>query len=219
MDLAIIVREKFGKANKALRQSGLIPAELYGHGVPNKHLAVNARDFNATFKEAGESTIVNLTIGKEKHPALVHDVQRDFLSGAVTHVDFYQVRMDEKIKAHIQIEFLGEAPAVKEHGGFLNKTMSEIEVEAFPKDLPNNLSVDLGALDELNKSLYVKDIPKISGVKILIEPDAVIATVMPPKKEEEEKVQEPVNVAEIKVEGEEKKAERAAEKAKEQEEK
>jgi len=212
MNLTVIPREKFGKATNGLRKTGLIPAELYGHGIKNEHIAVNAKEFAKVFKAAGESSIVHLVIGSEKKPTLVHDVSRDYFSGEVSHVDFYQVRMDEKIKAHVHIEFLGDAPAVKEQGGFLNKTISEIEVEALPGDLPHVLTLNLETLTELNQSLHVKDIPVPKGVRIMIEPEAVVVTVTPPLKEEE-KVEAPVDVSAIKVEGEEKKAERDAEKA------
>src|SRR5947207_4708399 len=113
MELIVQPREKFGKANKTLRKEGVIPAELYGHGVANLHLAVNAKEFRLLFKQAGENTVIELKVGDKKHPALIHDVKRDYLSGEVEHIDFYQVRMDVKTKVHVPIEFIGEAPAVK----------------------------------------------------------------------------------------------------------
>ncbi len=217
MELAVEERKKFGKAGKTLRGEGLIPAELYGHGLQNMHLAVKTKEFSKVFKEAGENIIVNLMFGKEKLPALIHDIQRHYVTDEIIHIDFYQVRMDEKITTHIPIEFTGDAPAVKEQGGFLNKTLTEIEVEALPADLPHGFTLDLGSLNELNKSLYVKDISVPSGVKVLLDPEAVVVTVIPPVKEEE-KVEVPVDVTAVKVESEEKKAERAAEKSKEEKE-
>lgn len=207
MDLAVEKREKFGKATKSLREMGVIPAELYGHGIENLHLSVNAKEFMKIFKEAGESTLLNLIVGHERKPALIHDVQRDYLSGAVTHIDFYQVRLDQRIKARVPVEFIGEAPAVKERGGFLNKSLNEIEVEALPADLLSKLILDLSSLDDLNKSLYVRDVKVPRGVKFLVDPETVVVTVMPPLKEEE--VSAPVDIGAVKVEGEEKKAERA----------
>ncbi len=211
MDLSVQTRGKFGKAVKTLRREGLIPAELYGHGVKNMHLAVPAKDFLKVFKEAGTNTVVNLLVDKERRSALIYDVRRDYLSDDVVHIDFYQVRMDEKIKTKIPLEFLGESLAVKEKGGILNRAMLEVEVEALPADLPHRLSVELALLDDLNKSAYVKDIKVPGGVKILIDPETVIATVAPPVAEEEN-VEAPVDVSAVKVETEEKKAEREAEK-------
>lgn len=211
MDLAVEKRESFGKSTKHLRGKGLIPGELYGRGIENLHVAVDAKVFEKVFHEAGENTVINIVLGNEKRPVLVHDIKRDYLTGKIDHIDFYQVRMDEKIRAHIPIEFVGEAPAVKEQGGFLNKTIIEIEVEALPGDLPHSLALDLSSLTELNQSLYTKDIKIPKDVKVILDADAVLATVTPPI--EEEKETGPVDVSAVKVESEEKKAERDAEKA------
>lgn len=213
MDLAVTKREKFGKQVRALRQEGLIPAELYGHGLANLHLSVPVKEFTKVFKEAGTNTLVTLLVEKEKKPALIYKVVRDAITSEVAHVDFYQVRMDEKIKARVPLVFMGESLAVKEKGAILNRSMSEIEVEALPQDLPREFAVNIAALDDINKSVYVRDLTVPPGVKILVEDDTAIATATPPAPKEEEKVEEPVaDVSAVKVEGEEKKAERAAEK-------
>ncbi len=214
MDLAVETREKFGKAVRVLERQGLIPAELYGHGIVNVHLSVKRRDFEKAFKDAGESTVIHLLMGSEKRPALVHDIQKDYLTDEIIHVDFYQVRMDELIKTHVPLEFIGESPAVKGQGGILNKTLSEIEVEALPGDLPRHFEVDLGRLRELNESIYVKDLEIPDKVKILVEPETVLVTVTPPL--EEEVIAAPVDVTAVKVEAEEKVAERAKEKTTEE---
>ncbi len=224
MDLAVKTREKFGKNLKALRREGLIPAELYGRGFENAHLAIDGKEFKKVFGQSGESTIINLLIGKDSprsageagsRPALVHNIQKDFLTNEIIHIDFHQVRMDEKIRAHIPLEFKGEAPAVKEFGGILNKTISEIEVEALPGNLPRHFEVDVSGLKELDQSFYVSDLKVPKGVEILIEPETVIATVTPPA--EEEKVEEiSADITAVKVESEEKAAERAKEKEKEE---
>lgn len=208
MELAVKTREKLGKGNSVLRKEGFIPAELYGRGFKNAHLTISHKDFQKAFEEAGESTIINLVIGSDKHPALIHDIQKDFLTDEIIHIDFHQVRMDEKITAHIPLEFIGEAPAIKEFAGILNKTISEIEVEALPGDLPRHLEVDISSLKELNQSFYVSDLKVPKGVEILVDLKTVIATVTP--QAEEEKVEEaPTDLTAVKVESEEKAAERA----------
>lgn len=215
MDLAVETREKFGKAVKTLERQGFIPAELYGHGIANLHLSVKRRDFEKVFRTAGESTVIHLLVGSEKRPALVHDIQKDYLTDEITHIDFYQVRMDERIKTHVPLEFIGESLAVKEQGGILNKTLSEIEVEALPGDLPHHFEVDLGRLRELNESIYVKDLEIPQKVRVLVEPETVLVTVTPPL--EEEVVEAPIDVGTVKVEAEEKVAERAKGKTEENE--
>lgn len=213
MDLPVQQRDIVGKKVRALRKEGLIPAELYGHGIANAHLSLPAKEFHKVLKAAGTTTVVNLLIGKEKKLAMIHDVARDAVSGDIIHVDLHQVRMDELVRAHVPIEFTGEAPAVKAYGAIVNKSLTEIEVEAFPQDMPHRIAVDLLPLDELDKTIYVKDIVPPKGVKFLADDDVPVATATPPAAEEVAAPVAEVDVSAIKTEGEEKKAERDAEKA------
>jgi large subunit ribosomal protein L25 len=132
MDLSVKPREITGKKVRTLRREGLVPAELYGHGLKNLHLTVGAKEFGKVLKEAGTTTVVTLVLNTEKKSAIIHDVKLNYLSGEVEHVDFYQVRMDEKMKTKVPLEFVGVAPAIKASGAIVNKSMSEIEVEALP---------------------------------------------------------------------------------------
>lgn len=213
MELTLSAKERVvtGKGVRALRHAGYVPAELYGHGLPNQHFSVKEKDFTKIFKEAGMNTLVTLLCGNEKHRVLVHDIQRNYITNGIEHIDFYQVSLKEEIKARIPIEFVGEAPAVKEKGGVLNKAMLEIEVQALPDHLPHRFEVPLERLVELNHSFYVKDFDVPKGVKMLVDPETVIATVTP-MREEEEVVVKPADVTDVKVEDEEKTAKRQAEK-------
>lgn len=220
--LNALIREQ--KNLNILRQGGLIPAVLYGHNTDNVVLAVSVKEFDKIYKEAGESTIVELEFEsgkkKEKRPVLIHDVQFDCLKQTVAHIDFYQVRLDEKIKTKVALEYIGEAPAVKAFGGILVKAIQEIEVEALPNDLPHNIIVDLTKLEVLDSDIYVKDLSIPPRVKIFVSPDTVVASVTPPRSEEElaatkEEVAE--NVSEVKIETEEKRLEREQVKQEKQE--
>ncbi len=214
MELSVQSREVLGKKVKALRKEGLIPAELYGRGVKNVHLAVPAKEFVKAFKEAGDTTGITLHVGKDKHPVMIHDLVRDRITNEIAHIDFHAVRMDEKVRAHVPVEFTGESPAVKELSAVINRSLSEIEVEAFPQDIPHAFVVDLSALDALDKSFYVKDLTVPKGVTLHIDPDTAIATATLPKVVEEAPVAEAtVDVSAIKSEAEEKKAERDAQKS------
>jgi len=218
MNLEVQIRNEKGKHVKDLRRRGLIPAELYGKGTENIHLAVKNKDFKNVFKEAGESSIINIVISdknkKEEIPVLIYDIQKDYLTDDIMHIDFYRVRMDEKIKTHVPLEFIGESPAIKNYGGILNRSMLEIEVEALPQDLPHSISVDISKIKELDQSIYVKDLSVPNNVKILFDPETVIATVSLPK---EETISEPIDISAVKVETEEKKLERSKEKELEKE--
>ena len=187
MDLAVQMRDRFGKNLKDLRQQGLIPAELYGHGIKNEHLAVTKKEFRKVFKQAGENTIVNLVIDSKKTPVLIYNVSYHPVNDEMESVDFYKVRLDEKLKTKVPVEFVGESPAIKDYNGVLIKAMQEIEVEALPTDIPHSIKVDLSRLVELNQSFYVRDLGNLTNVKILIDSESVIAIVKPQITEEEEK--------------------------------
>ena len=209
MELTAQKREIMGKAVKTLRDGGFIPAELYGREFQNIHLSVPEKDFNKVFNEAGESTIVNLSVDGEKIPVLVNDIFTDALTNKISHIDFYRVRMDEKTEVSAPLEFIGEAQAVKEKKGILIKAMHELEVRALPADLPRNIEIDISNLAEIGESIHVKDIKPIKGVEILAEPEAVIVTVTEIIEEVVE--EKPASVEEVKVEGEEKKIEKTEE--------
>ena len=114
IQLTVLSRDTFGKKTSALRRQGFIPAELYGHGLKNVHLAVAQKDFQRTFVQAGENALVELTVGGAKHAVMICDVSRDPVSDEVMSVDFYQERLDERVKVKVPVHFAGEAPAVKE---------------------------------------------------------------------------------------------------------
>ncbi|MEK7093815.1 MAG: 50S ribosomal protein L25 [Patescibacteria group bacterium] len=212
MELTAQLRDQLNKGgNRTSREAGLVPAELYGHGLKNQHISVNAKEFTKAFKEAGESTVLQLVIDKKKHAVMIHDIQKNPLTQAVRHIDFYEVRMDEKTTVNIPLIFMGEAPAVKEKKGTLNKALSELEVEALPSDLPHTIEVPLASLIEVGMSIHVKDLALSTKVKALIDAEAVVVTIVPLT--EEEVVVAPVTVADVQVESELKKAEREKEKA------
>ena len=213
MQLTVQVRDKFGRQTKALRREGLIPAELYGRGIANIHLAVPVKEFRRAFREAGESTVLTLEIATEKgsdmRSVMIHEVQRDPLRDEIVNIDFYQVRLDEKIKVKVPLVFTDVAPAVKEKDGIVVKSIHELEVEALPNKLPHELKVSLAAMKEIGTSVYARDIVVPDGVRIMAPLDTALATVIAkPTEEEEQKLTEEVKVETIKAEGDEKKAER-----------
>lgn len=221
MNLIVETREKVGGGTVvAVRRRGLIPGEVYGHGFGNIHIAVSAKEFAKALKAAGETTIINLQMDGDAIPTLIHDITHDPLSGNIAHVDFYRVRMDEKITAKVPIEYCGQSPAVKA-GGVLVKAIHEIEVEALPHNIPRHFQVDLSRIMEIGESLYVKDVIEANmkhGGIIIVAPNTVIATVIAPRAEEEQ-APPVISIEDTKVETDEKKAQREKEKASESDEK
>jgi large subunit ribosomal protein L25 len=209
-----------------------VPCILYGKGINNEMVWINKKVFDKVYEEAGESTIIKLALEKGgERNVIVKDVQKDILTGAPIHADFYQVRMDEEIEAEVELEFIGESPAVKELGGVLVKNMDKIEIKCLPGDLLSKIEVDISRIKTFDDYIYVKDLSIPEKVEISIDPETVVAMVSEPRSEEEladleKEVKEDVTQVEgvVKEEkpedgeggGEEKKEEKAEEKKKEE---
>ncbi|MBI1833444.1 MAG: 50S ribosomal protein L25 [Candidatus Andersenbacteria bacterium] len=177
------VREKTATA---VRRDGLVPAVLYGHKVTSQSIQIDARQFAKVYEQTGYTSLITLELGDgQEHMVILRDIQRHPLRNDVVHADFYQVRMDEKIKANVPLVVTGESSAIKDLGGVLVRPMDEVEVEALPQDLPQNISVDISVLDTFEKIFHVKDLVVPTGVTILAEADEVIALVQEPKTQEE----------------------------------
>lgn len=182
-------RDVFGRKVKKLREQGLVPANIFGKNVKSEAISVDLKEFNEVFEKAGETQIIDLS-GK---PVLVSNVQNGPVTGRVIHVDFRQVDLTEKITAQVPVETEGESPAEKQGLGTVVVQIDEVEVEALPTELPENIIVDLSGLEEVDQAIYVKDL-KVSGkVEVKEDPEAIVVKVEPPQKEEEP---EPAPVAE-----------------------
>lgn len=195
-------RDGVGRKLRAARAEGRIPAVLYGHKVTPTHVWVNVLDFDRVNKVAGESTIIELApeSGASAN-VLIQDIQKDPVTGAVIHIDFFQVRMDEEIEKNISLVFEGVAPAVKELGGILLKTLDEIAVRCLPAHLPQHITVDLSSLKTFDDHIAIKDLPLLTGVEILLPVETMVVSVAKPRTEEEiaalsEKVEEDVTKVE-----------------------
>lgn len=180
------LRKISGKKVKILRRSGIIPAVLYGPKIKEpQSLEIDYEKFSKTYQEAGESSIIKLKIDKEEKNILIREIQKDPLSGKFLHVDFYEVPMTEKIKLSVPLEFVGDSEAVKGLGGVLVKNIMEVEIEALPKDLPHDLKVNLSKLNTFEDNIKIKDIEVPGGVKIIANFEEIVASVIPPRAEEE----------------------------------
>ncbi len=216
MDLQVQKRETLGTRVKNLRKQGFIPAELYGKGLENLHVSIPAKEFKKALKEAGENTVVTVLLDGTKYPVLINDVSYHPVTNDFRSVDLYRIRMDEKLKVGVPLEFVGISSAVKEKNGVLVRPLQELEVEALPMDIPRDIKVDVSTITEIGQTILVKDLDIPKGVRVLVDADAVVATVTAKITEEEELAMQQKSaggVEEVKVETEEKKAEREAGKA------
>jgi large subunit ribosomal protein L25 len=211
------VRTTVGKRVKDVRIANSIPAVVYGHGLVPRAISVPVKDFRKVYATAGSSSLVDLVVdGAAPIKTIVHEVQPHHLTMEPLHIDFYQVRMDEKMSARIPLRFTGESDAVKALGGTLMKSMDTVEVECLPADLPHEIVVDISLLKTFEDAIMVSGLPVSSAVTIVTEHHLTIASVTPPLTEEQLKKMEESQVGDIavvKTEAEEKKAEEDAKKA------
>ena len=175
-----------GKKVKALRAAGKLPAVLYGHDLKPQSLELDAHDFGKIFDDAGQNTILDLKIeGGKDYNVLVHQIDRDSVHDIIQHVDFYRVKMDEEIRTNVPLHFIGESTAVFQDGGSLLTNLEELEIETLPAHLPANIEVDISVLDDFEKTITVADVAAPDQVKILNDPEELIAKVEPPRSDEE----------------------------------
>ena len=181
--LKATVREA-GKKLQTLRNSGSIPASLFGRGIAPTNIALESREFTRAFKAAGENTIIVLSVeGQKPVNVLVKETQMHPLTNRYTHADFFQVRMDEVIEATVPLEFVGESAAITAGGGVLIKALDEVDVTALPANLPHTLKIDLSSLKTFDDVIKVGDIVLPTGVTIGNDVETVIALVEAPRTE------------------------------------
>lgn len=157
------------KGSKALRSTGRIPANIYGKSIAPQNLEIDSEAFIDLINSAhSEIVLVDLEISGDSNArlALVQDVQHHPLSGEVLHVDFHEVKSDEMITIRIPVEATGEAEGVKSGGGTLEHLLQKLRVTALPKDLPEQILVDVSAL-AVGQAIQIGQIQAPAGVTIL----------------------------------------------------
>lgn len=223
--LAAKTRSEIGKKVKVLRRQGSLPAILYGHGTDPRPLTINLKDFNKIFADAGSNQLVDLEVdNKTPIKILIHDLQDHPVADDPVHVDLYQVKMTEKLETEIPLEFIGEAPAVKDLEGNLITEKDSLEVRCLPADLVAQFEVDISSLKTFDDVIRVNDIKIPQAIEVLNDPEEIIALVTAPRSEEELAEElaptgeeaEKAAIAEIEAKADEVKATEEAEKAAEE---
>ncbi len=197
------------KNNKDL--SLWVKGVIYGPEMKeSKSIWVLSKEFKKVYKEAGGSTLVDFKIegDGQEHSVLFNEIQYDSLTNEIKHIDFYKVKMGEKIDATIELNFVGEAPAVKELGGILIKGMDSLEVRCFPRDLIGEIEVNLSELKIIEDCVYVKDLKIPAEIEIISNLNNSVASVAKARTAEElegldEKVEMDVDKVEVEKGGDE----------------
>ena len=163
-------RENFGKrASKRYRRENLVPAEVYGSSKDNQSILINSFELTNQIKDPQfYSNVIDLNVGKTKIEVILKDIQRDPQKSHITHIDFLEVDQNVKITVNVPINFINEDTCVgiKKSGGAISHIITEIEISCLPKDIPENIQVDVQELD-INKSIHLTEIKLPDGVEFL----------------------------------------------------
>lgn len=161
--------------SRRIRKTGRIPAVIYGRAGKAVSIDLDSSEFTKGTKGISESTILKIEVEDKSYDAFVKATQRNILDGKILHIDFYEVESGVALRAKVSLVLQGNPIGVRE-GGMLETPFHEIEVECLPSDLPERIEVDISGL-KANHSLYVRDIPLAAGIRLLSNPDQVVALV------------------------------------------
>jgi large subunit ribosomal protein L25 len=201
-----------GVARK-LRQTGSVPAVIYGHGREPQSLAINTREIDKLLSQiSAASTVIELTVGGTTSKTLIREIQRHPVKRHIVHVDFQQLVAGEKVTVSVPLRFHGVPEGVRVSGGILEETMHQVHLRVDPAQIPDHVDVDVTNLT-IGHNLHIRDITLPDGVTVLDEPGATVCLVAAPKAVVEETVAveaepgvataEPELIRKVKADGEE----------------
>ena len=213
-----------GKKTRFLRRGGVTPTHLFGHGIESLTLQCDSAELQKVISQAGMTRPITITIDNDKSPrsVFVREVQRNALSRLLLHVDFYEVQKGEKITVDVPLVFVGDSLAMKGKNRILTTAMTVLPIECTPELIPPQIEVDITPLDDLDKSILVKDIKLNPEITVKADPEQLVVKVNEFIIKEEEVVAPaaevaaeavPAEGAEAAAPGEEPKAEAGAAKA------
>ena len=190
-------RTETGKnVNRRLRVAGLIPGVLYGSSKKPVAVSVSPKEIGTILKsKTGENTLFDLELDGSRRTVILKEFQLEPIKGSLLHADFYEVALDKLLQVNVHVELVGVPVGVKVQGGIVDWVTRELEIESLPRDIPEKITVDISNL-EIGKHVRVADIKVPDKVKILTEPDIVIAHVVAPRAEEVAVVAEAAPAAE-----------------------
>lgn len=185
-------REILGKKTRFLRRQGITPTHLFGHNLESLSLQCDTAKLQRIIAQAGTTRLIALEIEGSKQPksVFIREIQEDEVNGQLLHVDFYQVRKREKIKAEIPIVLIGEAPAMKVRGRSLMQTLNSLSIECLPDKLPPQIEIDLSRLEEVEQVIHVRDITLSPDITVKTDLDQLVVKVSEAVVEKEEVVAE-----------------------------
>jgi len=178
-------RDVVGKQVKALRREGKLPAVIYGRHNAPINIVLDAHSASLALAKVTSSSLVNIDVEGTEIPALVREKQRDYIKNRLLHVDFLAVSLTEKLRASVSLHFTGVSLAVKDFGAVFVHNIEQFHVECLPTDLPERIDVDITALVRIGDGIRVRDVVVSEKIRVLDNPDVMVAVASAPKVEEE----------------------------------
>lgn len=183
MSKAILIKAKARENKKpnSIRRDGDIPATLYGHHIEAKSIQVNAKDFSKVpYKAYTQLNKLEIEGDKEAHDIIIKKVHSDPVKDNVLNIEFYQITKGEKVRIKVPLKFLGHSPAVT-LGGVLLIAHNDIEIQCLPKDIPDEIEINLEDLKEVGQSILTKNLKFPENVIPLTNTNEVLVKVETPK--------------------------------------
>lgn len=174
-----------GVARK-LRQSGQVPAVIYGHGREPQSLAINTREVDKLLSQiSAANTVIDLAIDGSSVRTLIREVQRHPFKRNILHIDFQELVAGEKVTVNVPLRFSGTADGVRNSGGILEETMHQLHVRVDPSSIPDHIDIDVTNLT-IGHSIHIRDIALPAGLTVLDDEDATVCVCTAPKAATEE---------------------------------
>lgn len=191
VELRAELRSVIGKKVRHLRRTGVVPANVFGHGA-SRAIQAPERAFEQLLALGGRTGLVSIALGVDAtETALLKHVQRDPRSGRIIHADFQAVSLNETVTSTVPLRFVGESPIVVHALGVLTHPLSQLSIEALASNLPEVIEVDVSNLLELHDAIHVGDLTPPPGVRLLDPQEEVVAIVLPSRAEVEEEEEAP----------------------------
>jgi large subunit ribosomal protein L25 len=200
MSFTLKVEKREAGKPEETRESGLIPGVVYGPEMEPVSISMDYNTFTKLYAEAGASSLIDFTVEGNGEPTkvLIQDIQYNPVKGNIIHVDFRQIKMGEEMTTDVALNYVGEAPAVKELGGTLNTGNDTLTVKCLPKDLVSELEVDISVLATFEDVITIADVKLPEGITILTDDTAtLLAKVTAPLTEEQLKAMEETKEASV----------------------
>ncbi len=178
---------KSGSYKHYLRETGKIPAIIYGNGISSEPIELDAKELDSVIHKKGRNALIDLVLngkqGDNKYVVMVKDIQRDPIRRELVHADLCKISLQDKIHTTVPISLKGDAEGHK-MGGIVQAELREADIECLPGDIPEVIVVDVTAL-KIGEHLTVAELPNGQNYKILNDPETVVVTIVAPRMAEQ----------------------------------